>query len=258
MKNNNELCIACGSNNLSKWGNDFKKCTSCQLIFRKKMPTENELSELYSSIYSEDKISYENTQMVSCDVSLTEHAKFICSLVKPGARILDYGAGIGDLANLLIRYGYIVDGCEYSAEARSEAKRKYGLNFMATINDADIHSYDLIIAIEVIEHLYKPWEETSKFKNLLLDTGMLYITSPNSNGLQARIKKSEWREAQSPSHLMLFNYESLKRVILNSGFSSVEYIKYSPLTVDDFKTKLLHRCLQFFNLYGGLRLVCRI
>jgi SAM-dependent methyltransferase len=115
-----------------------------------------------------------------------------------------------------------------------------------SLNDFRVDSYSLITAIEVIEHLQHPRDDLSRIHSLLKDGGLFYITTPNSNGLLARMKKSKWREAKKLFHINLFNWPSLKALLNDAGFRDVKYIRFSPLTTNSFKSVVLHRSLQFF------------
>ncbi len=144
-------CIYCNSNAQVDWGGEFFKCQSCELVYRRTMPGEAELIEMYSQCYSQDKIVSGDTDMDSGSVALRNHADFIGSMLRPPARVLDYGAGTGELVQLLSDRGYRATGCEPSANAREEARRKYGFSLFSSLDEVQEGSCDLVVAIEVVE-----------------------------------------------------------------------------------------------------------
>ena len=215
----------------------------------------DQLNKIYSRYYSLDNICNSKTQMISGTTSLNHHGNLIRSLVHAGARILDFGAGTGELAKILFDKNYIIDGCEFSSNARREAKRLYGFKFYSSLTGLQHNQYDLVTAIEVIEHLTDPASTCRNINELLKPEGIAYITTPNTNGLNARIKKAQWREVNKPFHIVLFNYSSLKRMLVEAGFQTIRFIRFMPLTTNSSKSIILHRMLQFFELYGGLGVV---
>ena len=251
----NDYCPSCASINFEKWDGDFLKCKNCEIVFRAFFPDDEELNDIYKDYYSAKNISQKQTNMVSDNTAIENQVKFIKRIVPPQGRVLDFGSGTGELVSLLKAEGFEVDGCEFSEGARHEADTKYGLDLYPTLDELKTNEYDLITAIEVIEHLAQPVDYIKRLRALLRDKGMLYLTTPNSNGLKARLKRSKWEEAEKPFHLLFFNFESIKHLLKDSGFNDVRYIKYSAMTTKSRKKVFIHRILQSFNLYGGLRVI---
>lgn len=237
----------------------FLKCASCGSVYREPMPSEIDLEAMYKDYYSQSNVKESKTHMLSSDVSIQSHAKFISQIAKPDWKILDFGAGTGELVNCLVNAGYDVDGVEYSSNAILEAEQRYGLklkSFLGELN-SDEQKYDFIVAVEVIEHLTNPIEVLSLLYLHLKPGGIIYLTTPNLSGIKARAKKTCWSEAVKPFHLILFNYKSLKALLVKSGFSSVRYLRFSPLTTSSHIKIVMHRILQVMGLYGGLRVLAR-
>jgi hypothetical protein len=112
--------------------------------------------------------------------------------------------------------------------------------------------FDGIVAIDVIEHLYAPWNELQRFSELLKTSGWVYIATPNAYGLNAKVFRSGWREVLKPGHLVFFTPCSLETVLKNCGLIRYRqlrwFIKYSD---DPFHT-VLHYFLQALDLGGEL------
>lgn len=253
---NDATCMLCDSSNIAFWGkgSTFIRCNNCEICYRYNMPSVEELNEIYFSCYSKNNILAGSTSMSSGNKSLANQVAFISRLIKAPAKILDFGAGTGELIKILSDEGYIVRGCEFSKNARNKAKNSLGFDLYSSVEGIQ-EKFDLIVGIEVIEHLLEPQNIMIKLYDLLEDHGAIYITTPNTNGIQARVRKSHWREAIKPFHLVLFNYKSIKILMKKIGFKRVKYIRFSPLTTNS-KRSILHRILQLLGLYGGLRVVC--
>lgn len=253
-------CPYCG-NAASSWCSSetsFEICISCEMVYRKMMPSVEALDRIYGEYYTKESLENKKTRMVSTDTSRMSHVKYIATIVKPGARILDFGAGDGEFAWELQQLGYTVIGVEYSKVAIAAAKSCYGFKFYRSLKELNVaqeDNFDMVIGIEVIEHLPNPNEILDLLSLILQPGGILYLTTPNRSCLKARFKKCRWSEASKLVHLVLFNYKSLKIMLENSGFNKVQYIRFSPLTTTSPMKIILHRALQFFGLYGGLRVI---
>ena len=262
MKAKGVSCRYCGGKTRAWHGSHsgFVICHDCTLVIREPMPSIDELARIHASYYSQENIRSGNTHMESSVPSLDNHAGFISTFIEPGKTVLDFGAGTGYLANVLRDAGYIVDGVEFSESASDAAQRQYGVSFYSSLEElktAKDTSYDMIVTVEVIEHLREPWKELQLLYSLTRTGGRLYITTPNSRGLLARLQKANWREARKPFHLVLFSYSSLARLLRDCGFESVQSLRFSPLTTYSPKKLVLHRGLQLFALYGGLRVIAK-
>lgn len=256
----NKTCMVCGED-AHFWcqpDSGFLKCAACGLIYREPMPSEMELEIMYKDYYSQSNVKESKTHMLSSDVSIQSHAKYISKIAKLDWKILDFGAGTGELVSSLKNIDYDIDGVEYSSNAIVEAQQRYGLKLIPSLGGLDSDKkYDLIVAIEVIEHLTNPIEVIGSLYARLKPGGIIYFTTPNLSGIKARVKKSRWSEAEKPFHLVLFNYISLKRLLDKSGFCSVRYLRFSPLTASSPIKIIMHRILQLMGLYGGLRVLAR-
>jgi SAM-dependent methyltransferase len=255
-----ERCRYCGGRVLAwcKREMDFVQCTACGLVYRTRMPTERELEELYSAHYSEKRLEETETEMLSSEASIRKASQYIGRFIEQGSAVLDFGAGTGELVARLRELGVDADGVEYSKKAVEAAEKNYDLKLSLSLEDLRLQrnrKYDIIVALEVVEHLPEPAKVLKKLHALLKPGGKLYLTTPNRAGLKARLKRCRWAEARKPFHLVLFNYSSLRMVLKECGFRSVDYLRFSPLTVHSIGKMALHRVLQLLGLYGGLRVI---
>lgn len=99
-------------------------------------------------------------------------------------RVLDAGCGGGDFTEGLAPAGYEVYGFDLNESAiRAAQKRGTGTFVVASIYDDfrppfGIDSFDAIVCVEVIEHLYNPRIFVTRAKEALRPGGMLIITTP--------------------------------------------------------------------------------
>ncbi|MEH2319948.1 class I SAM-dependent methyltransferase [Nostoc sp.] len=99
-------------------------------------------------------------------------------------RILDIGCGNGSLSKLIAQHGYEVVGIEESESGVKFASQTFpDCHFIqGTIYNlpyAEIgEKFDIVIAAEVIEHLYYPKQLIRNAKECLKPNGRLIITTP--------------------------------------------------------------------------------
>ncbi|MEH1849642.1 MAG: class I SAM-dependent methyltransferase [Nostoc sp.] len=99
-------------------------------------------------------------------------------------RILDIGCGNGSLSNLIAQHGYEVVGIEESESGVKFASQTFpDCHFIqGTIYNLPYteigEKFDIVIAAEVIEHLFYPKELVRNAKQCLKQNGHLIITTP--------------------------------------------------------------------------------
>jgi len=107
-------------------------------------------------------------------------------------RILDLGCGDGWVGELLIKkFGSIVHGVDILDKALKKAKKR-GLitkKFDLSINKWPYKSntFDLIIAGDIIEHLYDTEKFIKECRRLLKKNGQLILSTPNINSYVNRL-----------------------------------------------------------------------
>ncbi len=143
--------------------------------------------------------------------------------IKDG-KILDVGCGAGDTLVLLKELGWETFGMDIDANAVSTAKKR-GIDNVRVGAYQDIAKYpdnffDAIRLYHVIEHLDDPIRCLRLVKKKLKKGGQLIIGTPNVESFLSHIFGTYWYNLDAPRHLVLFSPQTLKRVVVESGFSS--------------------------------------
>jgi len=120
-----------------------------------------------------------NTERGSAALSLME---------KNSEKILELGTGNGEFMSELKKRGYNVIGLDILPNKilleRGFDVRKHDLNKGLPFKKS---SLDVVIGLEVLEHLYNPYEMMKEIKRVLKPNGYMIISMPNTGSFFSRI-----------------------------------------------------------------------
>jgi SAM-dependent methyltransferase len=152
---------------------------------------------------------------------------------QPG-RLLDVGAGRGDLGVVLGEHGWRVTGLEPSGEACGEGRRRGVEMVRGTLADADATAlgggYDAVVFQHSLEHVAEPRDDLARARELSREGALLLISVPNFGSWQRRAFGSAWFHLDLPRHRSHFTAAGLARLLESSGF---EQLQLSTSTTPD-------------------------
>lgn len=141
-------------------------------------------------------------------------------------RVLDYGCGVGMLAEMCSREAYL--GYDIDEESLQIARSEHpGFRFEAK-GPKDVQ-FDTVVLLAVIEHVKETQDFLAEIRALLVPNGRLVVTSPHPAtkglysigsglGFFSRVAHGE--------HEQLYGYHQMQRVLLESGFTVLEYKRF--------------------------------
>lgn len=148
-------------------------------------------------------------------------------LARPPAsgRLLDVGCGNGAFLSRMRGLGWEVHGVEPDRTAALAAEALGIDTVVGTLADAPwpAATFHALTIASVIEHVHDPKETLSACYRLLAPGGVIHIVTPNTDALGAARFGVHWRGFEAPRHLVLFNRNSLKRLMQGSGFMDCEF-----------------------------------
>lgn len=204
------VCLKCKSDNLKPLEN-FKniglvKCSNCNFVFSQWIPTKKDLIAYYASDYDRTNYFSPITEKRYNEL-LDKFEKY-----KSTNRILDIGAGCGFFLQTARKRGWEVYGTEIDPSATDNCidtsiNMSYG-----DINTIDFpeNYFDVVIHIEVIEHINNPNEYVSEIHKILRPGGITYLTTPNFNAIHRYRLKEKYDVISYPNHLCYYTSKTLK------------------------------------------------
>ncbi len=221
-------CPLCGSSErrprLAGEGFRFVECRACRLVYQHPRPRFSELRERYRGEYFRYELDnaanfYNLMKLGLRDAGLGEAAPGALPGLA-GDRFLDVGCATGMLVADMQSRGWDACGVEICRESAEYGIRERGVRiFIGTLEEARFASasFSIVHFSHLIEHVPDPRGLLREVKRILLPGGYAVITTPNVDGLQARLFGPRWRSAIG-DHLVLFSKHTLRRLLAEEGF----------------------------------------
>jgi SAM-dependent methyltransferase len=134
-------------------------------------------------------------------------------------RLLDVGAGSGDLGGVLAGHGWSVTGIEPS-EAACELARAQGVDARpGTLDTVELEpgSFDATVFHHSLEHVPDPVAALERARDLLRPGGAVAVAVPNFDSPQRRRLGSDWWALDLPRHRFHFTPDALRRALERAG-----------------------------------------
>lgn len=205
---------------------------------------------LYESIYSADPpvVFYDRYQRYARSVArrrrplrylaLQEDVYFavdqivqrqaLAASAPPAFRIAEVGSGLGYVTAALRSEGFDCVGLDISEAAVERSRRRFGGAYkQADIlqpAQEDIGAYDLVILLEVIEHVPDPVVFLRSLRRLLAPGGSLLLTTPDRDIYPPGVI---WKSDLPPVHLYWFNRTSVK-ALASTCHMSADFMSFRP------------------------------
>lgn len=176
-----------------------------------------------------DKYGWKNDKPCCSSCYITPAVLKIIRRYDPG-KILDLGAGNGDLCNSIHNAGFNVVGIEPDEEGYLLAKenykdiRFYNLSCYDSPVKLPESSFDFIVSTEVIEHLYSPAELLRFAREILSEKGRILLTAPFHGYLKNLIislvngwdmqHTSLWKGG----HVKFWSFKTISKLLEDNGF----------------------------------------
>ena len=163
--------------------------------------------------------------------------------------ILDIGCGYGSHLALAAELGWKCFGVEVSDHARQVAQERLAGSayIVESVEDIIPHEFDLVLMLDVIEHLPSPYPLFYSLfsKGAITQKTKLVITTPNAGSDEAHKNPAEWSYRHPPSHLVYYSELSLRYLLEKLHFHDLLVQGMCPIEPS-------HKQNQGFGNFGGL------
>jgi len=232
-------CCLCGSDRLKilsvqrSW--PVSRCLDCGFIFLSERPAETALEEMYSREYYDNAdVGYggyqENFRKYNgIFIRLFDRRARDIEPYRKQGRLLEVGCAHGFLLDHLRGRGWSVTGVEVSPVASRYAVEELKLDVRnCRLEDAgfDDDSFDVVLLLDVLEHLHRPFETLSEIGRILSPGGTLVVQCPwelthweeRAEAFLKGVKQCTITPDAVPAHLYFFEPSTLDAFLLKGGF----------------------------------------
>jgi SAM-dependent methyltransferase len=242
------------------------RCTACTHLYPNPMPFPiQDLDRLYvdpDSYFEGHDI--EKKKLVGLELL----RELEVALGRRG-RYLDVGCGRGEWLWAARQAGWAYEGVDPSSTYIEWGRRNLGVEGRAmTLEEAQFadNYFDAVSLSSLIEHLYEPYVTLQEVYRILRPGGLLWLDSPNEDGLYMRVGNlymrvlgRDWVINLAPTfppyHVQGFNQRSFKTVLARAGFGIAGFEVWGgmwPLTGrTSLRKRIEYLAARFVNNVGN-------
>ncbi|MGI8551492.1 MAG: class I SAM-dependent methyltransferase, partial [Dehalococcoidia bacterium] len=214
------------------------RCDRCRLVFPDPMPLPLRGLEQHYGVAPDDYFQHHDiAAKLKGAAALLRRAE---ELIGGSGRLLDIGAGRGEMLRAARDRGWSVVGVEPSSAFAAYARKYSG----AAVRQDPVDrcnfapcSFDAVILSAVLEHLYDPDGTVREASRVLRQGGVLFVDVPNEEGLYFRLgnlyqrmRRRDWvvnlSPTFSPFHTFGFGPCSLRLLLSKHGLEPVDWRVY--------------------------------
>ena len=224
-------CNLCGSVDIEELGDRDRDgrplrttiCRKCGLVWSNPRPSEEEVRRYYSREY---RLHYKGhltpslRHIARSGRGALNRSRGLSPFLKRGDRVLDAGAGGGEVVYVLRKLGFAATGLEPDERYAKHAREILGVSVdTGFVQDASYQpgSFDAITMYHALEHVEDPVGILSKLRSWIVEGGVLLVEVPN---IEARCILPAHRFHFA--HFYNFNRATLEAAGRKAGFEPVQ------------------------------------
>ena len=249
-------CPACGNQTsqpaFEKSGFGYTVCRSCQTLYQNPRPPLEEFSRFYQESLS---ARYWAKTFFPAVAEVRRTSLFRPKVKEIGRLCEEKGFSPEVLADIGAGYGLFLE--EWRAifsETKliaiepnpdlAEVCRNKDFNVVESFAEeaTDLHGrIDLVVALEVIEHVYDPMVFCRSLNQLLRDGGRVLITGLTVDGFDIQVLWKDSKSISPPHHINFMSILGFEKLLNRTGFSNIRIFTPGKLDVDIVKNSVAEK-----------------
>ncbi len=219
-------CDLCGSGQFRPHWDcqefSFVQCLGCGVIYQNPQPLTESILKRYDQLYFDYEKQNEADFLALMKLGLKDiQFDRRIGATGLGRSFLDIGCATGMLLEAMKAKDWQVQGVEVCAASAAWGRSQRGVEiFPGTLSEAGFfdQSFDVVHFSHLIEHVNFPREFMKDVVRLVKPKGWVLVTTPNTDGWQARWLGAQWRSAIA-DHLYLFSKKNLLQLLTSCGLT---------------------------------------
>jgi len=201
---------------------DYVRCSRCGLFQLKHIPDN------MSYYYEDYDVHQDKSFIYKLFFELLMSGCYPLSINGSG-KLLDIGCGNGWYMQKMQKKGWETYGLEHDEKYSNEISEKIGCPVYKDMESFNKYEsfFDVITFNYSFEHLIDPVKTLKTVNILLKKGGVLHISVPNIDCIEAKIFAKNWFALDAPRHTVLYTKKQLSDLLIRTGFE-VKGIKQFP------------------------------
>ncbi|HQH99514.1 MAG TPA: class I SAM-dependent methyltransferase [Spirochaetota bacterium] len=261
----NTNCIICGSSNThvmisglydDRYGYpgsfDLLRCRDCNHKTLLADISDVMVSRLYTDYYPRSSYSIDQykpaVEVKGCKAWFEGLYRSAFRWVPKNVKVLEIGSGFCETLGYYRQRGCDAYGVEVDENIRKIVE-KYNFNVHFGKFSPDLYQagyFDYVTMDQLLEHIVDPVEFMKGISTVVKKGGTVIVSTPNSNGLGAKLFSNKWLHWHVPYHVNYYSVKSLNILAKKTGFKvkKVKHITFSEW----MRWQLIH--IRFFPALG--------
>lgn len=230
------------------------RCLNCGSLFVQNLPPDNVLDAIYQNAKY-----YSSLDEIAIFRHQQENRRRVSQLLQLGGsgRLLDVGCATGLFLETAKQNGFTTYGIEPNKNNAKKAIEKGHSIFEGSLEtfcklQRSQKPFDVVVALDVIEHMPDPEKFMKLLDWCLRPDGILVVTTPNFSGVVSQFLKVRDPFLTPPEHLNFFTSKGLIILAEKCGLKYIKKLTFGKLTAPELDRSVTKYFPKSFISLGGV------